>query len=196
MDVSTHKFSWINPPEHFKAGEGFVEFNTEPDRDFWQKTYYHFSHDNGHMYLSSSAEPFFSFTAKISFNGKARFDQAGLMIYQDENHWAKSGIEREDESYSNLGAVVTDRGYSDWSMSPIDPRRDTFYLRLNRRSEDFLFEYSDTGSSFQPIRMFHLHKASDELRFGLYACSPGKSSFTVKFSNLQMGEGTWAEHRP
>ena len=119
-----------------------------------------------------------------------------LMIYQDENHWAKSGIEREDESYSNLGAVVTDRGYSDWSMSPIDPRRDTFYLRLNRRSEDFLFEYSDTGSSFQPIRMFHLHKASDELRFGLYACSPGKSSFTVKFSNLQMGEGTWAEHRP
>ena len=194
MDIASLKFTWINPPLHYKIGEDHVEFTTEAKSDFWQKTYYHFSHDNGHMYLTGSSEEFFSFTAKISFNGGERFDQAGLMLYQDEKHWAKSGIEREYERYSNLGAVVTDQGFSDWSMSPVDPAVQIFYLRLNRRGSDFLFDYSEDGQRFQPLRMFHLHNSEEQVRFGLYACSPGNSSFTARFTKIVLGEGTWAEH--
>ncbi len=194
MNLNTDAFFWKNPPTEMTVEKDRVSFVTLPLSDFWQNTYYHFQHDNGHMYLTRSDEPYFAFSTKISFDGKLRFDQCGIIVYQDADTWAKSGIECENEVYSNLGGVVTNNGFSDWSMSPIKPEVKDLYLRLNRRVDDFQVEYSYDGVLYQPLRIFHLESADKVVQFGLYACSPGESSFTAQFSEVSMGEGTWAAH--
>ena len=43
----------------------------------------------------------------------SQFDQAGLIVYVDEDHWLKAGIEVVD-GIPRLSCVVTNN-YSDWS---------------------------------------------------------------------------------
>ena len=54
-------------------------------------------------------------TMEVCFqiDAKSQFDQAGLMIYFDEKHWLKTGIEVVDNK-PKLGCVVTNEA-SDWS---------------------------------------------------------------------------------
>lgn len=40
----------------------------------------------------------------------------------------------------------------------------------------------------------HLPAAADEIRFGIYACSPEESSFTAVFSNMKITECAWRAH--
>ena len=43
----------------------------------------------------------------------SQFDQAGLIIYKDSEHWLKTGIEYVD-GHPKLSCVITNK-YSDWS---------------------------------------------------------------------------------
>lgn len=188
-------FQWLNEAEVLSLTADALHFKTKPDTDFWQRTYYGFSHDNGHMYLCESSKTYFSFSCKFSFDGSERFAQAGLIIYQDSANWAKTGIECENSEYSNLGAVVTNAAYSDWSMAPISPDCKSLHLRLSRRGSDFLVEYATSAEAYQPLRIFHLDKAEAELRFGFYACSPGREGFTACFSEVEFGPCLWQAHQ-
>jgi len=57
------------------------------------------------------------FILELSFDNKfdffTQFDQAGICIRLDSEHWLKTGIEVVDEK-PRLSCVVTN-GYSDWS---------------------------------------------------------------------------------
>ena len=49
----------------------------------------------------------------FQLNAVSKFDQAGLLVYFDEDHWLKAGIEVADD-IPRLSCVVTNQ-YSDWS---------------------------------------------------------------------------------
>ena len=53
---------------------------------------------------------------RTTFTGE--FDQAGVFVKADNEHWVKSGLEFAD-GVLNLGAVVTIER-SDWSVAPVD----------------------------------------------------------------------------
>ena len=40
--VPLSSFSWIHPPKEFKISEDSVEITTDPETDYWQRTYYGF----------------------------------------------------------------------------------------------------------------------------------------------------------
>ena len=94
-----------------------------------------------------------------------------------------------------LGSVVTNNGYSDWATQDISASIKEMYYRLSRRESDFLIEYSEDGINFKQMRIFHLFKADDEIPFGIYACSPENSSFKAVFSNMEITECKWLEHK-
>jgi len=52
----------------------------------------------------------------FSLTPKSQFDQAGILIRLDKEHWIKAGIEVVDEQ-PRLSCVVTN-GFSDWSTQP------------------------------------------------------------------------------
>ena len=206
--VDFTKASWLFEPKAYEVTSSRVTITTEPETDFWQRSYYGFRNDNAPSLLLESSDNF-SFTAKVEFEYKSQFDQCGLIIYLDSKNWFKASIEFENEHYSQLGSVVTNMGYSDWATTDIELPSNIWY-RLSRRGPDFLIESSLDGISFKQMRIFHLHQlgetteamgkvnpplpAESPVRFGVYACSPLKSSFTATFSEMCLESCKWLAH--
>ncbi|WP_026957410.1 DUF1349 domain-containing protein [Aliagarivorans taiwanensis] len=200
--------SWINPPKQFDVSTDAVSITTEPGTDFWQRSYYGFRNDNAPALQIRSSDNF-TFTAKVSFDYQAQFDQCGLIIYLDNENWFKASIEYENAQFSRLGSVVTNLGYSDWATADI-PLPQAIWYRLSRRGPDFLIESSFDGIEFKQMRIFHLHKlgetsaemgkcnppmpAESKVSFGVYACSPTDSSFTATFTEMSLTDCQWLAH--
>jgi regulation of enolase protein 1 (concanavalin A-like superfamily) len=209
MKISFSTAKWLNQPKSFEVNEQSVKIATEPNTDFWQRSYYGFRNDNAPALLIDSKNNF-SFTVQASFEYQAKFDQCGLVIYINSDNWFKASIEFETEHFSRLGSVVTNYGYSDWATTDI-PTTNTMWYRLNRRGADFLIESSINGVDFKQMRIFHLHCLGEtsvemsklnppappqqSLNFGLYACSPMKSSFEATFTNFKLDECLWMAHK-
>lgn len=185
---------WIFEPKQYTISKDKVEIITDPETDFWQRTYYGFQNDNAPSLLMKVDQDFFSFTVKTEFESGARFDQCGVVIYQDSDNWFKASSEYENETYQRIGSVVTNKGYSDWATTDIPADIKTIWYRLSRRSSDFMIEYSYDGKDFKQIRIFHLFEASSSVNMGIYACSPLKASFKAIFSEMVLGDCVWQAH--
>ncbi|OED35135.1 hypothetical protein AB833_31340 [Chromatiales bacterium (ex Bugula neritina AB1)] len=206
IDFSTGK--WICKPKIYDVSPESVSITTEPGTDFWQRSYYGFRNDNAHA-LQVESDENFTFTAKVNFDYHALFDQCGLIIYIDSENWFKASIEYENDEKSKLGSVVTNFGYSDWATSDIPLPNEVWY-RLSRRGPDFLIESSLDGLVFKQMRIFHLHKLGETtsemgkhnpplpaqcaVYFGVYACSPLRSSFTANFTGMSFEPCIWLAH--
>ncbi|MFM2663472.1 DUF1349 domain-containing protein [Vibrio mediterranei] len=206
VDFTTAK--WLYKPRNSEVTKGSVSITTDPETDFWQRSYYGFRNDNAPALQLETSENF-TFTTKVQFDYQAQFDQCGLIIYLDSENWFKASIEYENEEYSRLGSVVTNLGYSDWATSDI-PLPNEIWYRLSRRGPDFLIESSFDGQTFKQMRIFHLHQlgetttdmgksnpplpAQTPVTFGVYACSPLQSSFTARFTELNIEPCKWLAH--
>ncbi len=185
---------WTRLPKSCNMGEDTIEIITAPHTDLWQRTYYHFRNDNAPVLQVKTREKFFSFVVKTQFESKHRFDQCGVVLYLDSDNWLKASIEYENEEFQHLGSVVTNHGYSDWATTAIPADIKSMWYRLSRREDDFCIECSQDGVSFSQMRVCHLWEAKDEIRFGIYACSPEDSSFKATFTDLAVTECQWLAH--
>jgi regulation of enolase protein 1 (concanavalin A-like superfamily) len=184
-------FSWINKPGKFIIDAESLTLYTDPCTDFWQRTYYGFRNDNAHAFLTGTTGDF-TFSVKTSFAPNTLYDQCGIVLYRDSDNWIKASVEYENSDFARLGSVVTNLGYSDWASTDISSSIKTIWYRLSRRGQDFLIEHSSDGIAYFQMRMLHMHLNIDSARIGIYACSPGKSSFKTHFSELTIGPCTWA----
>lgn len=185
---------WTRLPERYEINEHSIQIVTAPHTDLWQRTYYHFRNDNAPVLQVKTKEKFFSFVVKTAFESKHRFDQCGVVLYLDSENWLKASIEYENEEFQHLGSVVTNHGYSDWATTAIPAGIKSMWYRLSRREDDFRIECSQDGVSFSQMRLCHLWEAKDEIRFGIYACSPEDSSFRATFTDFAVTECKWLAH--
>ncbi len=208
MPIDASQWRWINPPRASSVSDEAVEIVTEPRTDLWQRTYYGFRHDDAPALLLQRSGDF-TFSVKADFAYRGAFDQCGVVVYEDSEHWCKACVEYEDGAFSRLGSVVTNHGYSDWATSDIATPTVMWY-RLSRRGPDFLVESSSDGRSYQQMRIFHLHVLGEttpemgaappplpttrSVAFGLFACSPADASFTARFTELRLDACSWLPH--
>lgn len=186
MDFNVENFKWIREPENYSVSADKIEIITSPETDLWQRTYYHFRSDNAPVFQMSTDEKNFSFIVKTEFDSKKSFDQCGIVLYLDSDNWMKASIEYENESFQNLGSVVTNNGYSDWAVSPIDSSIKSMWYKLTRFEDDYLIETSNDGVNFNLMRIFHMFNGGGTIQFGVYACSPDDSSFKATFTNMKL----------
>lgn len=59
---------------------------------------------------------------------------------------------------------------------------------------DYCIECSEDGINYKQMRICHMYKATDEIQFGIYACSPEDSSFKATFTNMEITECKWIAH--
>lgn len=194
MTISEDLWKWTREPADFKINDHKIEIVTAPHTDLWQRTYYHFRNDNAPVLQISTTDKFFSFTVKTEFHSKRRFDQCGVVVYLDSENWLKASIEYENESFQHLGSVVTNMGYSDWATTEVSADIKSMWYRLSRREDDFCIECSEDGIKFKQMRVCHMYKATGEIQFGIYACSPEDSSFKAIFTDMEIGECKWLAH--
>lgn len=186
---------WIREPKEYSIEDNKITIITEECTDLWQRTYYGFQNDNAPVLQMKTNEKYFSFVVKTSFESKRRFDQCGVVIYLDSDNWLKGSIEYENDKIQRLGSVVTNHGYSDWATTDIDANVKEMWYRLSRREDDYCIECSYDGKEFHQMRICHLIEGKDEIVFGIYACSPEASSFKATFTNMEVMDCQWKEHK-
>ncbi len=120
-------FHWINEPTTWADKDGVLSVVTDAQTDFWRETWYGFERFSGHIYATEVSGDF-TFQVRVRADFDTLYDQAGIMVMQDERHWLKAGIEYNDGAPA-IGSVLT-LGKSDWATGSYsgDPRE--FWLRL------------------------------------------------------------------
>lgn len=182
-------FRWSNEPAAWHVGD-VLEMSTRPDTDYWQRTHYGFRRDNGHFF-SVTLNGDFSLTAQLAFAPNAQYDQCGVMCRASADSWIKASVEYEPDGPSRLGSVVTNHGYSDWATLDVESTLDRLWYRLSRRGADVRVESSFDGSSWQQLRIAHLHDCPDALDVGVYACSPVGEGFRCGVLALTLESNAW-----
>ncbi len=185
-------FTWTREPKSYSIQNGVVEIVTNPFTDLWQRTYYQMQNDNSPVFQMETEEKYFTFVVKADFaEAHNRFDQCGVVMYLDSDNWIKGSIECENEEFQHLGSVVTNNGYSDWATQEVPADVKSMWYRFSRREDDYCIECSEDGVRFKQMRICHMFQGGGKIRFGLYACSPGESSFKAVFSNIQLMDCVW-----
>ena len=194
MRFDVKKLQWTREPANYTISADKIEIITNPHTDLWQRTYYHFRNDNAPVLQMETEKKFFSFTVKTQFQSKCRFDQCGVVMYLDSENWLKASVEYENNKTQHLGSVVTNNGYSDWATTEIDANIKEMWYRFSRRQDDYRMECSEDGVTFKQMRICHMCKGDDTIRFGVYACSPEESSFKAIFTDMEISECQWLAH--
>jgi regulation of enolase protein 1 (concanavalin A-like superfamily) len=192
-DIKLKDFTWINQPKKMELTESELNIKPATNTDLWQRTYYGFQNDNAPGLLRDIKGDF-TFTVKTAFDAKNKFDQCGVLLYQNSENWVKVSVEYENESIARLGSVVTNLGYSDWATTDISASLTEMWYRFSRSGQDFYAEFSTDGENFKQMRIIHMHQKIDIAKLGVYACCPIKEGYKANFSNFKLEDCKWEKH--
>lgn len=189
-NVELDQGAWLNPPIGSSLSADAYTVVTADKSDFWRTTSYGFVHASGHALLNDFPEDS-ALELRWILDYDQQFDQAGLLVYADENNWIKAGVEFCDGA-PQLGAVVT-REVSDWSVAAVpDWFGQEVQLRISRRG-DALTIRARTEGEWELVRLCPLDTARS-WRAGLFCASPSRAGLTVRFTSLRLGEADATLH--
>lgn len=176
---------WRNPPPYFEQRGSGLLLRTGPDTDFWNRTFYDFTHGNGHLFAHQVTG---DFSAETTFTGKYEvlYDQAGLMVWVDNKNWLKAGVEYADGQL-NFSVVVTRDDQSDWSMLPLALSPKTpLEMRLTRHAEALRVQLK-IAERWQLTRLAYL-QMPEMIEVGPMACTPQRAGLEVEFTSFSILE--------
>ncbi|MDM8159698.1 DUF1349 domain-containing protein [Labilibaculum sp. K2S] len=121
----------------------------------------------------------FIISAKITAELREVYDVASLVIYQDNNLWAKLCF---GNSIKKETTVVT-RGFSD-DCNSIKITDDFVYFSIAKKGEEFSFHCSTDNVNWELVRHFRLECNDSSLMLGFAVhCSKGEK-FSAVFSDI------------
>lgn len=174
---------WMNEPADWSLAEGRLDVVTDAATDFWQRTHYGFSRDNGHFFGARS-DGDFTAELRVRASYEALYDQAGMMVRVDAENWIKAGIEHSD-GRPMLGSVLTS-GQSDWATGPYEGDARDFRLRITVHAGVLRLQASADGRFWPLVRLAPFPKAAAYL-VGPMCCTPERAGLAVTFSDFSIG---------
>ncbi|HBV38611.1 MAG TPA: DUF1349 domain-containing protein [Erwinia sp.] len=174
---------WINRPDEYSFESGKLRLTTADNTDFWEQTYYGFQRHTGHAY-GFYVEEDFTLQVKVMADFCQLYDQAGIFIRDDEQHWVKAGIEFNDDR-SSIGCVVT-REKSDWSTGLFPGNPQVFWMRATLENEALRIQYSTDGEIWPLLRLCHWPKAKQRF-IGVMGCTPERQGLEITFADFSIG---------
>jgi uncharacterized protein len=179
---TNERMAWYRQPQQWKLDNNKLIVTADTKTDFWQKTHYGYSTDNGHFYYTEYSGDFEA-SVKITGSYKDLYDQAGLMIRTDSENWIKSGIEFVNGGI-NISAVYT-REFSDWSVIPRPDKPITVWLKLVRKSDSVELSYSVNGNDFEMQRLGYFPPKVKAM-IGIMTAAPEGKGFSTIFENFEV----------
>jgi regulation of enolase protein 1 (concanavalin A-like superfamily) len=192
-------------------------------RDFWRKTYYEplLVKDDGPFVYRTITKDELPIMVQTTFeisNPKSQFDQGGIIVRLDHEHWIKTGIEVVD-NIPRLSCVVTN-GFSDWSTQTLSgpPSIKIRVHILPQNGGSVVVESAPIGGEeWSFIRIAHLNKdmnhnllndtsevknayqgedaPNDSIMCGLFgACPVDQEGMVVKFYDFSITQGSTFVH--
>jgi regulation of enolase protein 1 (concanavalin A-like superfamily) len=189
-EISWNQGVWLNPPAKVVEEKSFLKVTTVHESDFWRNTSYGFIHDSGHALLTDfPAESSMEVSFILDYSGQ--FDQAGIIVYSDSEHWIKAGVESAD-GFPQLGAVVTSIN-SDWSLAPVPQWMGKEVTVRASRTTDALTIRARCEEDDQLIRLAPIDP-SLSWSAGPHCASPVSNSLEVTFTHWNHGDADLALH--
>lgn len=189
-EIAWSQGSWLNPPISALQVGSELKVSTVHESDFWRNTSYGFVHDSGHALLTDfPANSSMEVTFLLDYTGQ--FDQAGIIVHSDSQHWIKAGVESADGS-PQVGAVVTSIN-SDWSLAPVTQWMGKLVTVRASRTTDALTIRARCGEDDQLIRLAPMD-ASLAWRGGPHCASPISESLEITFTRWTHGDADLALH--
>ena len=133
----------------------------------------------------------FTLTAKVTGELKAVYDVAALLVYQDENLWAKFCYENSVKKQPTIVSVVT-RDYSDDCNSVL--AGEYAYMSVVRKGNEFSFFYSADNKNWNMIRNFNLN-ITGQIKLGFAAHGSRGDGFTAIFSEIRYKDEALSDMR-
>jgi regulation of enolase protein 1 (concanavalin A-like superfamily) len=189
-EISWSQGVWLNPPVHVVQESSQLKVTAAHESDFWRNTSYGFVHDSGHALLKEfPAHSSMEVTFVLDYSGQ--FDQAGIIVYSDSQHWIKAGVESAD-GLPQVGAVVTSIN-SDWSLAPVPAWMGKEVTVRASRTTDALTIRVRCGEVDQLVRLAPID-ASLSWSAGPHCASPVSQSLDVTFTRWYQGEADSTLH--
>ncbi|WP_454046035.1 DUF1349 domain-containing protein [Chryseobacterium sp. Marseille-Q8038] len=176
------KMTWFNEPEKWEIKNNSLSMFVTPQSDYWRVSHYGFTVDDAPFYYTTYGG---EFEAKVKITGsyKARFDQMGLMLRTDKEHYIKAGVEFVDGKY-NLSTVVT-HNKSDWSVITLEKTPSALWIKAVRRLDAVEIFYSFDDKNYILMRNAPLQD-NTPVMVGLMAACPDGEGFNAVFENFQV----------
>lgn len=230
--------SWFCDPTMWKAQPGKREgmdggwkvnasgeliLSPPAKKDFWRRTYYQpllIKDDGPCLFATVPLSEAFTCETSFTLDAMRQFDQAGILVRIDPEHWIKAGIEHVDGA-PRLSCVVTN-GFSDWSTQPWPGGKASLRLRVSKVGADdsYVVEAAQAGAGrgkkeedhdeWRFIRIAHLGAASrvaapaegdqdaapeGKLWVGVFGCCPeDQQGCKVVFHSFEVRPGTSFRH--
>ena len=178
MRIPWDSGSWLHPPQSVDVIDDKLVIRTTDQSDFWNRTGHELTTYSGHALLREFP-PDNAMEVEFSAEWTHEFDQAGLFLHADKEHWVKTGIEYAD-GVLGLGAVVTN-GQSDWSAGNVHEWMEAkIRVRISRTKEVITIR---ARSGDEPWRFVRLAPIDPGLEWsaGPFAASPTRSDLKVTF---------------
>ncbi|WP_431609360.1 DUF1349 domain-containing protein [Chryseobacterium sp. 'Rf worker isolate 10'] len=176
------KMTWFNEPEKWEVKNNSLSMFVTPQSDYWRVSHYGFTVDDAPFYYTTYGGEFEA-KVKITGNYKARFDQMGLMLRTDKEHYIKAGVEFVDGKY-NLSTVVT-HNKSDWSVITLDKTPPAVWIKAVRRLDAVEIFYSFDDKNYIMMRNAPLQD-NTPVMVGLMAACPDGQGFNAVFENFKV----------
>jgi regulation of enolase protein 1 (concanavalin A-like superfamily) len=134
----------------------------------------------------------FLFSARVEVEFASTFDAGVLVLWRDEQTWAKLCFEYSPQAEPMVVSVVT-RGVSDDANSTVIDGN-AVWLRVARIGRAHAFHYSTDGAHWHLVRHFALAPDAD-LQAGFLVQSPLGEGCTASFSDVRFSSETLADLR-
>lgn len=174
--------SWDKLPVNFKMEANSITFTAGKETDLY-------SFVDGNYYVNTAPKILFTPDSNFIFSGKIKpdfknlYDGGAILLYSDEENWAKLLFEKNDDGSLGLGSSLVENRLGDDSYHIALPVNEV-YVKLARSGDIFNFYYAPDGKNWKLLRTFPYHQFNN-LRIGFYAQSPKGESCTVEFSDIQ-----------
>lgn len=173
--------TWTHSPALTRI-DGHLDATAIEGSDAWRHTAYGFVHDSEHALLAPLAV---GEAIEVAFTApwEGQFDQAGLFVRADDEHWIKAGVEFAD-GHLGLGAVVT-AGRSDWSVGYVDDWRESeITVRVSRWEDAMIVRARADDGPWRLVRVAPF--AGDAaVSAGPFLAAPTRSGLTVRFTRWE-----------
>jgi regulation of enolase protein 1 (concanavalin A-like superfamily) len=181
--MTDRDFRWVNEPKQWTHEGDALSVTTDQNTDFWNDTWYGFKRFSGHFY-GADVEGDFTFQVKIRAAFSALYDQAGIMLLADQDHWLKAGLEINDGAPA-IGSVLTLK-HSDWAPGIFPASAEQFWMRLTRKGDALRLQYSTDGKTWPLLRLAYF-PASAACAVGVMCCTPERGGLAVRFEDFILG---------
>lgn len=183
--------SWTTPPASARLDDGALTATAVEGSDAWRRTAYGFVHDSEHALLSPLAV---GEAMEVSFRAPwdGQFDQAGVFVRTDDEHWIKAGIEYAD-GHLGLGAVVTDIR-SDWSVGHVDEwHGHEITVRVSRWADAVIVRARADDDDWRLVRVAPFDGGAPASA-GPFLAAPTRPGLVVRFTRWEGSAADEALH--